>query len=71
VPNIYEILASLDAARRTARRNIGDMVNDPRGYADKMLGHMQNQNAGVAPVAAGAAPWTPEEYAAYLRSKGR
>jgi hypothetical protein len=53
VPNIYEILASLDAARRTARRNIGDMVNDPRGYAEKMLGHMQNQNAGVAPVAAG------------------
>jgi hypothetical protein len=47
---LYDILAALDAAKRTTRRNLSDLYNDPRGYAEKIVGHLQNQNAGVAPV---------------------
>jgi hypothetical protein len=51
--SLYEILAALDAAKRTTKRNLSDLYNDPRGYADKMVGHMKNQNAGLESVVSG------------------
>lgn len=62
---LEEVLSVLDSARRTAGRNISDLVSDPKMYAEKIVGNLRNQNAGVAPVAAGGEltnrPLTMEE----------
>lgn len=48
---LEQALAALDSARRTGGRNIQDLFSDPSAYAEKVVGHLRNTNAGVAPVA--------------------
>lgn len=48
-----ELLARIDSARRTVGRNVSDMATNPSLYAEKVVGALRNQNAGVAPVIAG------------------
>jgi hypothetical protein len=60
-----EMLAAIDNIKRVGARNISDLTSDPAAYAEKITGHLRNQNAGVAPVAAGGEltnrPMTREE----------
>jgi len=62
---LEEMLSVLDNARRTAGRNVSDLTSDPKAYAEKIVGHLRNQNAGVTPVVAGGEltnrPMTDEE----------
>jgi len=62
---LEQLLAGIDSAKRTVGRNISDLYADPTAYAEKVVGHLRNQNAGVAPVAAGGEltnrPLTMEE----------
>jgi hypothetical protein len=60
-----ELLAAVDNIKRVGARNISDLTSDPTAYAEKIVGHLRNQNAGVVPVAAGGEltnrPMTREE----------
>lgn len=60
-----ELLAAVDNIKRVGARNISDLTSDPMAYAEKIVGHLRNQNAGVVPVAAGGEltnrPMTDEE----------
>lgn len=49
---LEQVLAGLDASRRTVGRNVSDLIEDPALYAEKLIGHLRNQNAGVAPTIA-------------------
>lgn len=43
------LLAAIDNAKRVVGRNVSDLYNDPSAYAEKIVGHLRNQNAGVTP----------------------
>jgi len=62
-----QLLAGVDNTKRVVGRNMSDMVSDPRLYAEKIVGALRNQNAGVKPVAADGEltnrPMTREEIA--------
>lgn len=49
---LEQVLAGLDAAKRTVGRNVSDLIADPALYAEKVIGHLRNQNAGVSPTIA-------------------
>ena len=49
---LEQVLAGLDASRRTVGRNVSDLVTDPAQYTEKIIGHLRNQNAGVSPAVA-------------------
>ena len=49
---LEQVLAGLDAAKRTVGRNVSDLIADPALYAEKIIGHLRNQNAGVTPTIA-------------------
>jgi hypothetical protein len=48
---LEEVLAKVDALRRTTGRNVQDMVQQPSLYVEKMTDALRNTNRGVAPVA--------------------
>jgi hypothetical protein len=48
-----EMLAAVDNIKRVGARNISDLASDPVAYAEKIAGHLRNQNANVVPTAAG------------------
>lgn len=50
---LEQLLAGIDSAKRTVGRNVQDLYTDPAAYAEKVVGHLRNQNAGVAPVVSG------------------
>ena len=50
---LEQVLAQVDAAKRTVGRNVSDLIADPALYAEKVIGHLRNQNASVAPTIAG------------------
>jgi hypothetical protein len=62
---LEQILAQVDNAKRIAGRNAQDLISSPSAYADKIVGHLRNSNAGVSPTAAGGEltnrPLTMEE----------
>lgn len=49
---LEQILAQVDAAKRAVGRNVSDLITDPALYAEKVIGHLRNQNAGVTPTIA-------------------
>ena len=51
---LEEVLAKVDALRRTTGRNVQDMVQQPSLYVEKMTDALRNSNRGVAPVASPA-----------------
>ena len=48
---LEEVLAKVDALRRTTGRNVQDMVQQPSLYVEKMTDALRNSNRGVVPVA--------------------
>jgi hypothetical protein len=50
---LEQILAQVDNAKRIAGRNAQDLISSPSAYADKIVGHLRNSNAGVSPTIAG------------------
>lgn len=50
---LEQVLAQVDNAKRVAGRNVQDLVSSPGAYADKIVGHLRNTNAGVSPTIAG------------------
>lgn len=47
-----QLFAGVDNTKRVVGRNVSDMVSDPRLYAEKIVGALRNQNAGVSPTIA-------------------
>lgn len=64
---LEEVLASLDAARRTVGRNVQDLVQQPALYVEKVTDALRNTNRGVVPVASNGEltnrPLSPSERA--------
>lgn len=48
---LEEVLAKVDALRRTTGRNVQDLVQQPSLYIEKMTDALRNTNRGVVPVA--------------------
>lgn len=48
---LEEVLAKVDALRRTTGRNVQDMVQQPSPYVEKVTDALRNTNRGVVPVA--------------------
>jgi len=48
---LEEVLANIDALRRTTGRNVQDMVQQPSLYVEKVTDALRNTNRGVVPVA--------------------